>query len=96
LKTILLTGANGFIATHIARNLLADEELTVFALVRANDTPSAQAKLAREWWDYPELIKALRTRIHAIHGDVCHPNLGLKSRVSGYCPKNNPHHSHSR
>ena len=38
---------------------------------------AAQAKLAREWWDYPELINALGTRIQAIHGDVCQPNLGL-------------------
>ena len=77
LKTILLTGANGFVATQIARNLLADHEVTILALVRASDTQAAQAKLAREWWDYPELINALGTRIQAIHGDVCQPNLGL-------------------
>jgi long-chain acyl-CoA synthetase len=77
LKTILLTGANGFIATQIARNLLADKEVTILALVRANDTKEAQAKLAREWWEYPELINALGTRIRAIQGNVCQPNLGL-------------------
>ena len=38
---------------------------------------AAQAKLAREWWDYPELINALGTRIQAVCGDVCQPNLGL-------------------
>ena len=43
LKTILLTGANGFIATQIARNLLADEEVTILALVRANDTASCSS-----------------------------------------------------
>jgi len=77
LKTVLLTGANGFIATQIARNLLADEEVTILALVRANDKHGAHAKLAREWWDYPELINSLGTRIQAVHGDVCQPNLGL-------------------
>ena len=51
--------------------------MTILALVRANDTQAAQAKLAREWWDYPELINALGTRIQAIAGDVCKPNLGL-------------------
>jgi long-chain acyl-CoA synthetase len=61
LKTILLTGANGFIATQIARNLLADKEVTILALVRANDPQAAQAKTARGWWDYPELINALRS-----------------------------------
>jgi long-chain acyl-CoA synthetase len=77
LKTIILTGANGFIATHIARAFLANKEVAILALVRANDTPSAQAKLAREWWDYPEIINALGTRIRAIHGDICQPNFGL-------------------
>ncbi len=77
MKTVLLTGANGFIATQIARNLLFDDEVTILALVRANNKPSAQAKLAREWWDYPELVNALGTRIQAIQGDVCQPNLGL-------------------
>jgi long-chain acyl-CoA synthetase len=76
-KTVLLTGANGFIATQIARNLLTDEGITILALVRASDQQDAQAKLTREWWDYPELIKAIGTRIYVINGDVCQPNLGL-------------------
>jgi long-chain acyl-CoA synthetase len=79
LKTVFLTGANGFIATQIARKLLADTEVTIFALVKAEDTLAAQAKLAREWWDYPELIDALGTRVQALHGDVCQPSLGLNS-----------------
>ena len=88
LKTILLTGANGFIATQIARNLLADEEVTILALVRANNREDAQAKLAREWWDYPELIGALGTSIQAIDGDVCKPNLGLdQTEYSGIAEK---------
>ena len=36
-KTVLLTGANGFIATQIARHLLQTKEVTVLALVRADD-----------------------------------------------------------
>ncbi len=77
MKTILVTGANGFIATQIIRNLLANENATILALVRVNDAQSAQAKLQRDWWDFPELINALGTRIQAVHGDVYQPNLGL-------------------
>jgi long-chain acyl-CoA synthetase len=95
MKTILLTGANGFVATHIARNLLADEDVTVLALVRANDTSSAQAKLAREWWDYPELIAALGTRIEAIAGDVCKPNLGLSQAEYGNLAHKTTHIIHT-
>ncbi len=88
LKTTLLTGANGFIATQIARNLLADDEATILALVRANNRKDAQAKLAREWWDYPELIGVLGTRIQAMGGDVCKPNLGIdQTEYSGIAEK---------
>lgn len=78
-KTVLLTGANGFVATQIARHLIADPEVAVFALIRAKDAKAAQAKLAREWWDFPELIDALGTRIQAFSGDVSQPRLGLGS-----------------
>ncbi len=77
MKNVLLTGANGFIATHIARKLLSEADVTVFALVRANGVLSAKEKLAREWWEYPELVSALETRIHVVPGDVCQPNLGM-------------------
>ena len=95
MKTVLLTGANGFIATHIARNLLADEGVTVLALVRANDAASAQAKLAREWWDYPELIAVLGKRIQAIAGDVCKPNLGLSQAEYGSLAQKTTHIIHT-
>lgn len=77
---ILLTGANGFIATQIARNLIAIKDSTIFALVRANSAQEAQAKLSREWWDYPELITALGTQIKAIGGDISQQNLGLEKQ----------------
>ena len=83
MKTVLLTGANGFIATYIAKALLADSDVTICAFVRADDEVSARAKLLREWWDYPELIAALGTRIQPIHGDVTKPNLGISKEAYG-------------
>jgi long-chain acyl-CoA synthetase len=77
LKTVLLTGANGFIGTQIARSLIADKEVFIFAMVRALDAKTAKEKLAREWSDFPDLIDALESRIQAVCGDVCQPNLGL-------------------
>jgi long-chain acyl-CoA synthetase len=95
LKTVLLTGANGFIATQIARNLLDDDEATIFALVRATDKSSAENKLAREWWDYPDLIQALETKIHSIAGDVSQPNLGLDETGYGDIVKKTTHIIHT-
>jgi long-chain acyl-CoA synthetase len=78
LKTVLLTGANGFIATQVARNLTADKDLSIIALARAVDNQAARAKLEREWWDYPELIEALESRIQPVAADVSLPRFGLK------------------
>ena len=76
-KTVLVTGANGFIATQIIRYLLANKEVTVLALVRANDAETGLSKVKREWWDWPELIAAIGTRIEVVCGDVCSIRLGL-------------------
>ena len=36
-----------------------------------------QRKLARDWWDWPELINSIGTRIEVVCGDVCSMRLGL-------------------
>ncbi|MGE5574727.1 MAG: SDR family oxidoreductase, partial [Ignavibacteria bacterium] len=76
-KTVLLTGANGFIATQIARHLIKSEEMTILALVRADNTEEGARKLARDWWDWPELVRSIGTRIEVVCGDVCSIRLGL-------------------
>jgi long-chain acyl-CoA synthetase len=70
-KTVLVTGANGFIATQIVRYLLANMDVTVLALVRANDAEKGVSKVEREWWDWPELIADIGRRIQVVCGDVC-------------------------
>jgi long-chain acyl-CoA synthetase len=77
LKTVLLTGANGFIATQIARLLIADKDYTINALVRADGDEAARFRLEREWWDYPELIEVLGSKIKAVAGDVSLLRFGL-------------------
>jgi long-chain acyl-CoA synthetase len=74
---VLLTGATGFIGTHIARRLLTQTSQRVVALVRAGDQAAAARRLARAWWDWPDLAGALGTRIEALAGDVTLPRLGL-------------------
>ncbi len=51
--------------------------LTVLALVRANDVEIGVCKVERDWWDWPELIDAIGTRIEVVSGDVCSMHLGL-------------------
>ena len=37
--------------------------------------------MTREWWDFPELLNALGTKIQPIAGDICQLNLGLNPQA---------------
>jgi long-chain acyl-CoA synthetase len=74
---VLLTGASGFLGAQIARRLLTHTDLTVYALVRGEDAASAAHRLARTWWDWPELAQAIGNRVGVLAGDVTQPCLGL-------------------
>ncbi|MHB0857370.1 MAG: SDR family oxidoreductase [Anaerolineae bacterium] len=80
--TMLLTGATGFLGTQLARRILHDTDLALWVLVRANDDESAQRRLERLWWDWPELVEALGGRVKVLCGDTAEPRLGLA--VSAY------------
>ncbi len=76
-STILLTGATGFLGTQIARQILLNENATIIALVRANNSDAAEQRLQREWWDWPELRAAGKARVRVLPGDVTMSHLGL-------------------
>ena len=94
-STVLLTGATGFIGTQIARRLLDDDDITVLALVRAADAEDAGRRLAREWWDWPELIEALNDKVEVVCGDVCQRNLGLSEQAYSDLTKRVTHIIHT-
>ncbi len=78
-KCVLLSGATGFLGTHLARRLVGDPGISILALVRAENHPLAAGRLERAWWDWPELRAALSQggRVEVLCGDVSQPNLGL-------------------
>ena len=77
MKTVLLTGASGFLGTQVARKLLQYPALSLIAMVRAETPESALRRLSRAWWDWPELVEAIGTRVEVLCGDVAFPRLGL-------------------
>jgi long-chain acyl-CoA synthetase len=81
MSTVLLTGANGFLGTEVARRLLLRPDLHVVALVRARDDGAAARRLERAWWDWPELVAALGDRVQPRAGDVTAAQLGLTEDV---------------
>jgi long-chain acyl-CoA synthetase len=75
---VLLTGATGFLGAQVARRLVAQSDHEVVALVRAPDAEAATHRLARAWWDWPELAAGIAGgRVRAVAGDVRAPGLGL-------------------
>ena len=77
-SSILLTGANGFVGTQIARCLLKNEEVTILALIRATDVEEGSRRLARDWWDWPELVEAIGAKVKVVCGDVCSPQFRVE------------------
>lgn len=86
---VLLTGATGFLGTQIARRLLHETDVTVIALVRAENEAAAAHRLSRAWWDWPELRTALGCGagphddgpVEILPGDVALPRLGLDEAI---------------
>jgi thioester reductase-like protein len=76
-NVVLLTGANGFLGSQIARQLIQTSDCTLVALVRAADCMAATRRLARSWWDWPETASAIGNRVEVVCGDVASPCLGL-------------------
>ncbi len=80
MTAVLLTGGTGFIGTYVARWLISNTDRPIIALVRAGDEETAKHRLSRAWWDWPELIGAVGTRIEVVAGDVARERLGLDER----------------
>lgn len=80
-RVVLLTGASGFLGTQVARRLLEAEDLSLIALVGADGPAQATADLSRAWWDWPELVRAIPSRVEALAGDVSQTRLGLSERA---------------
>ncbi|MCK5628694.1 SDR family oxidoreductase, partial [Candidatus Bathyarchaeota archaeon] len=80
-KIVLLTGANGFIGTQIARRLIHQPDTEIVALVRARSQEEAVSRLHRAWWSWPEIQASIGSRVKAVAGDVSCNRLGLESDV---------------
>jgi long-chain acyl-CoA synthetase len=87
-NTILLTGANGFLGTQIALRLLKNPENNIIALVRAEDDKAAERRLARTWWDWPELTDAIGSRVEVLTCDLTLGSLGFtREKYNGLVKK---------
>lgn len=78
---IFLTGATGWIGSHLLRELLEQTEKEIVCLVRANSLSHAQARIeAALEMAGASLEQAQKSRIKLLCGDLTLPKLGLSEQ----------------
>ncbi|MFH0519970.1 thioester reductase domain-containing protein [Streptomyces sp. M41] len=81
-RRILLTGATGFLGSHLLLDLLRHSDAHVYCLVRAADEEAAVARLGAALKSYAlPWSSEVRRRITVLPGDIRHPRLGLADDV---------------
>ncbi|MEU2053261.1 thioester reductase domain-containing protein [Streptomyces bungoensis] len=77
-RRVLLTGATGFLGSHLLLDLLRHSDAHVHCLVRAADEEAATARLGEQLRSYRLPWSAeVRRRITVLPGDLRRPRLGL-------------------
>jgi amino acid adenylation domain-containing protein/thioester reductase-like protein len=76
-RSILLTGASGFIGVHLIESLLRETTATISCLVRAEDRQAAHQLLSSRlsYYQLADLLDDPRVRVEV--GDLALPRLGL-------------------
>ncbi len=77
-RSVLLTGATGFIGGHLLHDLLTGTSLTVHCLVRAADESTARQRVVANLTHYQLWDERFADRISAVPGDLGRPRLGLE------------------
>jgi amino acid adenylation domain-containing protein/thioester reductase-like protein len=78
-RTVLLTGATGFIGRYLLAQLLRDTSATVYCLVRAESYGAARSRL-KEGLARSELWRPeYESRVITVHGDLRLPHLGIEA-----------------
>jgi thioester reductase-like protein len=77
-RRILLTGATGFLGSHMLLDLLRHSDAHVYCLVRAADETTAATRLGEALKSYQlPWSSEIRRRITVLPGDIRRPHLGL-------------------
>ncbi|WP_234390049.1 thioester reductase domain-containing protein [Streptomyces sp. MMG1533] len=77
-RRILLTGATGFLGSHMLLDLLRHSDAHVYCLVRAADEDAAVTRLGEALRSYHlPWSSEVRRRITVLPGDIRRPHLGL-------------------
>lgn len=79
-STILLTGATGFLGSHLLPRFLASTSARIACLVRAESEAHARQRLRSAWETYgsaPDIPQDVHDRVDIVLGDLTELSLGL-------------------
>lgn len=93
LKCVLLTGATGFLGVHILAELLMQDSLTVYCLVRADNEQTGLKRVMDNATEFKCVID--KSRIKILCGDITQPQLGLDDANWAICCKDVQHIIHA-
>lgn len=79
LGNVLLTGATGYLGSHLLKDLLTITDAEVYCLIRGNTKTEAEHRLASavDFYFPGEIMHAFLKRVHVYPGDITLPNWGL-------------------
>jgi thioester reductase-like protein len=76
-RSVLLTGATGYLGAYLLRSLLTHTTATVHCLVRGQSPAAARERLLARQREIAEWDDALSARITVVPGDLAEPRFGL-------------------
>ena len=76
-RSVLLTGATGFLGAYLLRDLLGGSEARVRCLVRGSDAADGRRRLLRKLESIPGWNPAWERRLEVVHGSLESPGFGL-------------------
>ncbi|NLV20788.1 MAG: amino acid adenylation domain-containing protein [Syntrophomonadaceae bacterium] len=81
LGNVLLTGATGYLGSHLLKDLLTLTDAEVYCLIRGNSQTEAQHRLANvlDFYFPGAIIQAILKRVHVYPGDITLPGWGLNN-----------------
>jgi len=80
LQHVFITGAAGFVGTHILHQLLASTSADAYCLIRAKDSAAGKAKIKLSLQTYGLWEPAFENRIIPVIGDLSKKQLGLSAK----------------
>jgi thioester reductase-like protein len=80
LGNVLLTGATGYLGSHLLKDLLTMTDAEVYCLIRGNTQTEAEHRLASvvDFYFPGDIKYAILKRMHVYPGDITLPNWGME------------------